>query len=1188
MKRPYFRYSFEDLRQLFENSRNDGKALQTVLDELEHRKKPRALALKRVVEDLLNKGNQIATNEGSSSDLDGSQNQAGKETTGFSNASRSVEKLNGDGGSGPASEKPAESSEQAFSHDFLLVEPIGTAVGHPQKRIFPLKDEVRLEFTPETSRSRRYATALRKLIDELRSKRAGFKTIQLENGNAVPVEGPQWAYQFEQDDTTDLFEGASVVASIGSQKCSGSIVAVMQGSLIVGLDRDFGDQITVCVLSVDNTAMLEALAKRLEHLDEAGATGFNTALANAVVTNNLSKTGEPAITSVSITGVLSERQQAAVRMALENDISFIWGPPGTGKTRSLTELTRILFENEKRILICSNTNQAVDQVLLKLCETLGVAHDAVDGGAIIRIGRIANERLDQDWSPYVTVSGIVGRKSVGLRKRLTELENQVRPIREMMTRIDRLLALLDHLDAKKQEERQLASSSEAAQKNLNTLYHTVDALAKRLSTLEDELRKLKEAGLFRRAFMRTEEAIVADRQKVAEEKARTEGKVETAKRESSNAQEASQRALNRIAELEKQIPPGAGPRKEQETRRTELENNLQPLLGEIAAINKKLADMEATVVQEARIVGATVTKTYLSPKQFVGFDAVIVDEASMVILPALYYTAGLARERVVISGDFRQLPPIVQTDQRELFEAIGRDVFWATGITKSVESGGSPPKLVMLDTQYRMQMPICDLISSAMYQGRLKTQRDAMDFGDRPPRPFDQTLTIIDTSKVWPFVNRDAFGSHYNLMHALAIRNLCLHLHEQGFVSGPGDVGVATPYSAQAKLLRRILKGSGLERIISAGTVHRYQGDEKRLMILDIPDSLGEPTVGIFLEADNPQDKGAPLFNVGITRARDHLVVFANLTYLQNKLPDRALLRDVLYCMQSGGQIVDIQDVLALRPVMNDLKHFQSHSELELNLEDAGLFRQKEFEAVCTVDIDSAQKSVAVFSGFVTPTRVAAYGDLFRRKLSEGVTIRCVTRPPKFNGSIPKEEGRKALDTLQGLGCVVDTRARIHEKIVIIDDKIVWFGSLNMLSHTARTDEMMMRIDNADAAKQVAIFMALRKMSSGENGEGLSVKKENPECPQCWNRTYYAKGRNGPFWACEQCGWTASFDKPVKPSKSTPIKATSAHNQAEGDPKCPKCGLPMVRRAGPRGPFLGCSRFPNCKGTRPLPKKHKA
>ena len=145
-----------------------------------------------------------------------------------------------------------------------------------------------------------------------------------------------------------------------------------------------------------------------------------------------------------------------------------------------------------------------------------------------------------------------------------------------------------------------------------------------------------------------------------------------------------------------------------------------------------------------------------------------------------------------------------------------------------------------------------------------------------------------------------------------------------------------------------------------------------------------------------------------------------------------------------------------------------------------------------------------------------------------------------------------------------------------------------MLSHNARTDEMMMRIDNADAAKQVAIFMALRKMSPSETGEGLSVKQENQPCPQCGNRTYYAKGKYGPFWACEQCSWKESFDKPVRPSKSTATKATSAHNQADRGQKCPKCGLPMVQRAGPRGPFLGCSSFPKCSGTRSLPKKHKA
>ena len=34
---------------------------------------------------------------------------------------------------------------------------------------------------------------------------------------------------------------------------------------------------------------------------------------------------------------------------------------------------------------------------------------------------------------------------------------------------------------------------------------------------------------------------------------------------------------------------------------------------------------------------------------------------------------------------------------------------------------------------------------------------------------------------------------------------------------------------------------------------------------------------------------------------------------------------------------------------------------------------------------------------------------------------------------------------------------------------------------------------------------------------------------------------------------------------------------------CPLCGAPMVRRTSQYGPFLGCSTYPRCKGTRRLP-----
>lgn len=37
---------------------------------------------------------------------------------------------------------------------------------------------------------------------------------------------------------------------------------------------------------------------------------------------------------------------------------------------------------------------------------------------------------------------------------------------------------------------------------------------------------------------------------------------------------------------------------------------------------------------------------------------------------------------------------------------------------------------------------------------------------------------------------------------------------------------------------------------------------------------------------------------------------------------------------------------------------------------------------------------------------------------------------------------------------------------------------------------------------------------------------------------------------------------------------------AEDTPTCPACRAGMVRRNSPKGAFWGCSRYPNCKGTR--------
>lgn len=62
---------------------------------------------------------------------------------------------------------------------------------------------------------------------------------------------------------------------------------------------------------------------------------------------------------------LNQEQQAAVKYALlADDLFCIHGPPGTGKTRTLVEIVRRAVEAGESVLVCADSNQAVDNILV--------------------------------------------------------------------------------------------------------------------------------------------------------------------------------------------------------------------------------------------------------------------------------------------------------------------------------------------------------------------------------------------------------------------------------------------------------------------------------------------------------------------------------------------------------------------------------------------------------------------------------------------------------------------------------------------------------------------------------------------------------------------------------------------------------------------------------------------------------
>jgi hypothetical protein len=381
-------------------------------------------------------------------------------------------------------------------------------------------------------------------------------------------------------------------------------------------------------------------------------------------------------------------------------------------------------------------------------------------------------------------------------------------------------------------------------------------------------------------------------------------------------------------------------------------------------------------------------------------------------------------------------------------------------------------------------------------------------------------LTIIDTSRIWPFTTRNAFGSRLNLMHALAIRNLVLHLRERGRLfdeNGRCRVGVCTPYAAQAKLFRDVFRAHSLDSAtLRASTVHGFQGDERPLMILDLVDSVGERRVGIFLQANQLNDSGARLMNVALSRAQAGLVIVANLTFLDQKLPSDAILRGLLHDIQRLGRIVDVKDVLALYPIMEDMKCFGSQPDLDPESLRTGLFGGRDFARLSRLDMESAEKSIVVFSAFITPERAAKMGDVLRVKINEGVKVRCVTRPPNRNGTMPEELGKSALAALEAIGVAIDLRNEIHEKVILIDNRVAWFGSLNPLSHTSRTSELMARVDDTGVASHIASILSLRRRSFEDIDQGATAEPENPRCELCGGWSVLMRGRYGPYFRCAQ------------------------------------------------------------------------
>lgn len=147
----------------------------------------------------------------------------------------------------------------------------------------------------------------------------------------------------------------------------------------------------------------------------------------------------------------SYNQQKAIQNALiRKPLSVIQGPPGTGKTTVITEIVFQLLENkpESKILITSQTNNAVDQVLENLLKN-DIPILRLTGMASPRIPNIRKHTLDrklEGWKQQVK-----NNAEKRFRQVLQESEAVFQTLNPFAWNIAK--AILDHKDWKKAKEK---------------------------------------------------------------------------------------------------------------------------------------------------------------------------------------------------------------------------------------------------------------------------------------------------------------------------------------------------------------------------------------------------------------------------------------------------------------------------------------------------------------------------------------------------------------------------------------------------------------------------------------------------------------------------------------------------------------------------------------------------------------
>ena len=593
---------------------------------------------------------------------------------------------------------------------------------------------------------------------------------------------------------------------------------------------------------------------------------------------------------------LDEDKKQAVSAALgTHDFLVVEGPPGTGKTKFITELIlQFARRNPRaRILLSSQTHNALDNALQRvrlLAEKENIPL------RLARIGRRGDEKIATDVSDLILENSVetwLGSAAKNSERFLESWATKngitIEYVRTAMALANLRLAKSRFRDADVDANRlrNLKDELEAVVKGFRSLPEKGDDFREAEEKLDVCLRDLSvsEAALFERQ----------EAQKKAFENA---SRFSDLRNDLKGLNEADMESLERA--YVEHADGGEKCRK------------LIAIIEEWRDRFGRSADFNSAYLAGCDVVAGTCIGVAGMGLQSVEFDLCIVDEASKAT-PTETLVPLAKSKRWVVVGDSKQLPPYVGDvlENPRLLEqfALDRDAVKKTLLDHLISRVPEFARTSLL-TQHRMVRPIGDLVSHCFYNGSLRNVNEQTDpwlaRGQVMPKPVTWFTTARMDDRGEDERRQGRRREFRNFAELSVIEKLLRRLQFAASQRGTGyEVIMLSGYGAQVRELEnlslRIAKDIPDIKVAS-GTVDSFQGREADVAIYSVTRSNDVGEIGFLKERER--------LNVALSRAKVGLAIVGDSHFCDNVRGENPF-NDVLSYIRTHSVDCKIEDASA-------------------------------------------------------------------------------------------------------------------------------------------------------------------------------------------------------------------------------------------------------------------------------------